>query len=115
MLLGQLLTFASQRNLGTPASFIVRTALWTSWQRVNMMYLYAIVSQEIHSGYRAFVGIELVLCEFQIAPRYNVQDMSRTYAFHDKTYFMCAWAFELLTKEPCNVGADFRRFHERFN
>ena len=115
LILGQLLTIASQRDPGTAAWFIVRTALWTSWQRINMPCFCAIVSREIHLGYRAFVGAELVLREFQIAPRYNVQDMSRSYAFHDKAYYMCSWAFELLIKEPCCVGGDFRRFHERFN
>lgn len=115
MFLEQVLTIASERKPGTPAWFIVRTALWTSWQRVNMLYLFAIVSKEIHLGYRAFVGDELASREFQIAPQYSVHDMSRTTRSHDKGSYMCSWAFDLLAKEPCSIGADFRRFHERFN
>ena len=115
MFLEKLLTIASQRDSGTQAWFIVCTALWTSWQRVNMLYLFAIVSKEIHLGYRAFVGGELASREFQIAPRVSIQDMSRIVASQDKAYYMCSWAFELLAKEPCCIGGDFRRFHERFN
>lgn len=115
IVLGHLLTIASQRDSRPPASFIVRSALWTSWQRVNMLYFFAIVSKGIHLGYRDLVGAELVLHQFQIAPRFSVQDFSRSLAFDHKAFYMCSWAFELVMNEPCCVGADFRRFHELFN
>lgn len=115
MFLEQLLTVASQRESRTQVGFIVRAALWTSWQRVNMLYLFAVVTKGIYLGFGALDDAEIASRDFQIAPRYSVQDMSKTYPFHDRSIYMCSWAFELLNKEPCCIGADFQRFHERFN
>lgn len=120
ILLERLLTIASQREsredlVGQQAEYIVRSALWTSWQRVKMLYLFAIVNKGVHLGFRPFDAAEIVSREFHIAPRFSIHDMSKTFALHDRSNYMCSWAFELLTKEPCCIGADFRRFHERFN
>lgn len=115
MLLGELLTITSQQKSDETSWFIVRAALWTSWQRVNMLYLYAIVSKEIQLGCRAFVDADIVLPEFQVAPDRSIHDLSRTEASKDQAYYMCSWAFELLRKESCCIGVDFRRFHKRFS
>lgn len=115
LFLEQVLTVASQRDSGDQVGFIVRAALWTSWQRINMLYLFAVVTKGIYLGFGACDGAELASREFEIGPRYSVQDMSKSYPFHDKSLYMCSWAFELLKKEPCCIGADFQRFHERFN
>ena len=120
MFLEQLLTIASQQGsrqdlVGLHAGYIVKSAIWTSWQRVKMLYLFAIVNKGIHLGFRVVDAAEIVSREFYIEPRFSVHDMLKTYALHDRPAYMCAWAFELLTKEPCCIGADFRRFYERFN
>ena len=120
MFLGQLLTIASQRHsrqdlIATQAGYIVSSAIWTSWQRVKMLYLFAIVSRGVHIGFRSFDAAEIVSREFFIGTQTSVHDMPQKYASQGKSNYMCAWAFELLAEEPCCIGADFRRFHERFN
>lgn len=117
-LLEQLVTLASQRDGKSPAGFILRAALWTSWQRVYMLYLFAIIGNEIHRGPGALVGAEIVSREFQLAERYGVHEMQNDYSvafspIWDRPDNMCSWAFEILKREPCCMGLDFRRFLER--
>ena len=119
MFLEQLLTIASQQQsrqdlIGQQAGYIVSSAIWTSWQRVKMLYLFAIVSRGVHIGFSSFDAAEIVSREFSIETQLSIHDMPQTYASQDRSDYMCAWAFENLAKEPCCIGADFRRFHERF-
>ena len=120
MFLEQLLTIAAQWQLrqdlvGQQAGYIVRSALWTSWQQVKMLYLFAIVNKGVHLGFRLFDAVEIVSREFHGELHITINDMSKTYTLEDRSTYICNWAFELLTKEQCCIGGDFRRFHERFN
>lgn len=116
-LLEQLVTLVSQRDRKSPAGFVLRAALWLSWQRAYMLYLFAIISNEICRGQGALIGAEIVSREFQLTERYGVQEMVNYYSvgMWDRPDSMCSWAFEILQREPCCVGLDLRRFFERLN
>ena len=117
-LLEQLLTLVSQRDHNSPANFVLRASLWTSWQRVYMLFLYAIVSHQIGRKQGILVGAEVVSRDFQLAPRTHLRDTQDLYSSacsptFDRPEYMCSLTFEVLQREPCCLGSDFRRLYER--
>lgn len=97
--------------------FIVRAALWSSWQRSVTLYHYANLRDVLRfkrvlgRGHRA--NIEK-LRSTRPNPGLSIHDMSRLYAARGKARSMCSWAFELLRTETVCLGADFRTFHQRY-
>lgn len=119
--IGDLLSTASRLSTSSRSEeegmrwFLVRAFLWSSWQRSCMLYFYSNLSSHVWSGYNDHNGHSLSLQSFFPAPGMSLQEMSKRVASLEKPAYMCSWAFELLRTEPCALGADFRRFHQRFS
>ena len=118
-LLGELLSLASQRasSPGNQNWFIVRAALWTSWQRISMLYFFALVGAEHRLDNQAGFADEdrLALRDFQPAADLSIRYRELVYAFCDKPDYMCTWAFEFLKRQPSCIGLDLRRLLQRFD
>ena len=69
--------------------FLVRTFIWTSSSRCNILRLSHIMGTYIKAGF---------------------DDSDHTYTLN-----LCGWAFELLRNDPATIGMDFRRFHQRYS
>lgn len=119
-LLAELLEASSGMTLNSTSDserqqwYIVRAAIWSSWQRSTMLYHYASLRQVLERG---FVWSEK---SHQLRttipnPEMSIQEMSLRNAGHGKVRSMCSWAFELLRTEPVCLGMDFRTFHHRYS
>lgn len=93
---------------------LIRSFLWTSWQRSSMLYFHSNLSGHVLSGFNDHSAHNLALRGFSPVPGLSVEQMSRRFASQEKPASMCGWAFELLRSDPCAIGSDFRRFHQRF-
>lgn len=97
--------------------FIVRAALWSSWQRSVMLYHYAnlrdvlLFRRGLGLGNRGNINN---LRSTKPNPGLSIHEMSRLYAARGKARSMCSWAFELLRTETVCLGPDFRAFHRRY-
>ena len=49
------------------------------------------------------------------SPNITIHEMSRLVSSNHRSPYMCGWNFELLRVNSICIGADFRRFHQRFN
>ena len=98
--------------------FIIRAALWSSWQRSVMLYHYANLRDALLSerGLQGWHRLKINdLRSTKPNPGLSIHDMSRLYAAQGKARSMCSWAFELLRTETVCLGADFRTFHQRYS
>ena len=92
--------------------FVVRAFLWTSWQRTVMIYFSFLLALNLDSGVDdGQVSRAVFLQSFAPISGMSLQEMSKRYATLGKSHYMCAWAFELLRKNPVCMSMDFRRFH----
>lgn len=96
--------------------FIVRAALWSSWQRSVMLYHYANLRDalEMRMGFTGNQRRRINLRSTNPNPGLSVHEMSNLQAAHGKARSMCSWAFELLRTEQVCLGMDFRTFHQRY-
>nr|AUW31389.1 hypothetical protein [Cladonia uncialis subsp. uncialis] len=114
-LLERLLTLVSQHDEASAANFVLRAALWTSWQRVYMLYHYAIVGHQIRRDQETLIGAEIMSRDFEVAPRTHLRDVQEQYSYTwYRPVYMCSLSFDVLQREPCCLGSDFRRLIERF-
>ena len=98
--------------------FIIRAALWSSWQRSVMLYHYANLRDALlfRRGLQGNNRLKIDnLRSTKPNPGLSIHDMSRLYAAQGKARSMCSWAFELLRTETVCLGADFRTFHQRYS
>lgn len=95
--------------------FVVRAFLWTSWQRCQMLYFQLAASRELAQGSSDGKIHPLALRGTLPSPKVTIKDMSRQRASLEKSAYMCSWNFELLRTNPVCIGADFRRFHQRYS
>lgn len=94
--------------------YIVRAALWSSWQRSVMLYLFASFRDALERGWSDGHRINFNLRGTVPAPGVSIQEMSNLHAAEGKARSMCSWAFELLRTETVCLGMDFRTFHQRY-
>ncbi|KAI4215746.1 MAG: hypothetical protein LQ351_001733 [Letrouitia transgressa] len=117
-LLGELLTLASQQTSGPEQQgwFIVRTALWISWQRISMLYFFALVGAEgrLDNKWGFSQENRLALRDFQPVAGQGIQ-YRFDYLDGVKADYMCSWAYEHLKLQPSCIGMDLRRLIQRFN
>ena len=95
--------------------FIVRTFLWTSWQRCTMIYFYVVLGSHLQIGFDDQDGHSLILRGMVPSPDLSIQTFSKRWASADKPRYMCGWAFELLRSDPVCIGLDFRRLFFRYS
>lgn len=95
--------------------FIVRAFLWTSWQRCQMIYFQLVATRFLVYGSSDGKLGYLTLRGTLPSPRVTIHEMSRQRASLKKSAYMCGWNFELLRTNSVCIGADFRRFHRRYN
>ncbi|OKL60969.1 hypothetical protein UA08_03689 [Talaromyces atroroseus] len=119
-LVADLLTIVSTELANTTAAgdsdchkyFLIQAFLWTTWQRVVMLYFWWILKLILDWGYdydndEKMIGLKRVL---------NVRARSPEMQFgFSNTPYMCPWAFELLCSDRVAILQDFRVFHARFN
>lgn len=96
--------------------FVVRAALWSSWQRSVMLFLYSNLGIKLLFAMR---GNDLSLDNSRLRstkpnPGLSIHEMSALYAAKGKARSMCSWAFELLRTDDVCLGMDFRTFHRRY-
>lgn len=94
--------------------FIVRAAIWSSWQRAVMLCFYFDLTENLNEGFNINYSSQPYLLETTPVPNLPVRKMSELYATKGKAESMCSWAFELLRKDPVCLGMDFRTFHDRY-
>ena len=95
--------------------FTVRAFLWTSWQRCQMIYFQSVATSFIVHGSSDGKFENLTLRGTMPLPGVTIHEMSRQRASLEKPAYMCGWNFELLRTNSVCIGADFRRFHQRYN
>ena len=95
--------------------YIVRSALWSSWQRSSMLYYYALLSDGLERGFSGSQWGRIDHLRSSVPnPNLSLHQMLSLYAADGKSQYMCSWAFELLRTEPVCLGMDFRIFHQRY-
>lgn len=96
-------------------SFIIRVFLWTTWQRCQLIYFHvAATAAVIRGSLDGKIG-KLALRGTMLLPGTTIHETSQQCAGLGKPAYMCGWNFELLRTNPVCIGADFRRFHQRYN
>lgn len=95
--------------------FVVRAFLWTSWQRCQMLYFHLEATSYLAQGSSDGKIYPLALRGTLPSPKVTINEMSRQRASLEKPAYMCSWNFELLRTNPVCIGADFRRFHQRYS
>lgn len=92
--------------------FIVKTFLWTSWQRCLLLYSWWQLRLAVCglSGRETFI---LDLIRFQIPSTAGSQCSSGCENTQLPQY-MCTWAFEILRSNPKTESLDYRLFADRF-
>ncbi|CAG8956645.1 hypothetical protein HYFRA_00011956 [Hymenoscyphus fraxineus] len=88
------------------ALFLVKSFLWSAWQRSMMLFFCYNLEVQLKSGYQWGGKNELGLRLTNIPAQRPDAEM---------TGYMCRWAFELLRTDRGAMGLDFRRFHTRYN
>lgn len=95
--------------------FLVRAFLWTSWQRTVMIYFSLLLAQHLEGGVDDQpASIAVSLQSFSPISGVSLQETSKRYAFVGKSPYMCAWALQLLRRNPVCISMDFRRFHRLY-
>ena len=95
--------------------YIVRAALWSSWQRGLMLYHYANLRDALERGLTGSQRLRISLRSTTPTPGLSIHELSSLHAAHGKARSMCSWAFELLRTEPICLSTDFRTFHQRYS
>ena len=96
-------------------SFIIRAFLWTTWQRCQMLYFHLKATDAVIGGSSdGKIGKEALRGTIP-SPGTTVHEMSERYAGLGKPAYMCGWNFELLRTDSVCIGADFRKFHQRYS
>ena len=95
--------------------FIVRAFLWTSWQRCQMIYFHLVATEVLDVGSSDGKIMPLTLRGTLPLPGVTIHEMSKQRASLEKPAYMCGWNFELLRINSVCIGADFRKFHQRYN
>lgn len=96
-------------------SFVVRAFLWTTWQRCQLIYFHAAATQALIYGSPDGKVGKLALHGTMPSPNATIHEISRLYAALAKPCYMCGWSFEMLRTNTVCIGADFRRFFERYD
>lgn len=89
---------------------MLRTFLWTVWQRSIMLYFYYVIGVQLHSGYSSKWNALLSVRAPETLSELEEED----YRGNGVDY-LCNWAFELLRTSRSAVGLDFRRLLSRFD
>ena len=95
-------------------SFIVRTFLWTTWQRCQMIYFHLAATDTMTRGSLDGKSGQLTLRGTMPLPSATIHEIAKQCASLGKSAYMCGWNFELLRINPVCIGADFRRFHQLY-
>ena len=106
---------SSGNQVDSDTWFVVRAAIWSSWQRCQMLYFWGLARNDLAPSNRvSWSRSGMLLLSPTPSPGLSLQKMSRRCASHGKEDYMCSWAFELLrVQQPC-IGMDFRRLHAFF-
>ncbi|KAF8857850.1 hypothetical protein BDZ45DRAFT_422888 [Acephala macrosclerotiorum] len=87
------------------ARFLVKSFLWSVWQRSMMLFFGYCLEVQLNIGYNFDRNDQLALHPTNITPQRLEGELPG---------YMCRWAFELLRTDRGAIGVDFRRFHERY-
>ena len=105
------LTSQSKSSAEYQVWYIVRSALWSSWQRSSMLYYYALLKDAFQRGFSGNQwGMVDYLRSTNPNPGVSIHQMSSLYAAHGKAQYMCSWAFELLRTELSVLAWTFEHF-----
>ena len=108
-------TSAVSDDDGLWISFTIRALLWTSWQRLQMIYYQLVSDAFLRHGSSDGKTHKLTMRGTFPSPGITIHELSKQRANLQKSPYMCGWNFEVLRTNPVCIGADFRRFHQRFS
>ena len=116
--MGELLDVCTSHSASSSESdqwqwLIVRSFLFHAWQRALMLKSYFTLGLHLAVGYQHATDVTNFRT-VSLTPDMDMKRYSKLYASKAQPDYMCSWAFELLRTEPVSIGADFRRFHERY-
>ena len=104
----------SKKEISTEL-FIVKAYLWTSWQRMILLYYHWILAMQLPQGYMEHVDIVMTplkgLDIFKKAIDKSAQNRLDTQV----PSYMCNWALRVLQEDKAIVVRDYRRFFQRFS
>ncbi len=107
-------SFSSSKTSAARYSwFLVRSFLWTSWQRTVMIYFSLLLARHLESGVEDNIS-RVFLQSFSPVAGLSLQEISRRYASVGRSHYMCAWAFQLLRSNPVCLNMDFRKAHRLY-
>jgi len=89
---------------------VVKAFLWTSLQRVLMLYLWTHLDDHLQTGFsfdNQGMNIRALDSISEISIQLTLQELDDK----KKAPYMCSWAYELLRNDRAAVTADLRRFH----
>jgi len=95
--------------------FIVRAAIWSSWQRCVMLYYWRALRDGLEKGFGSNMLFGLDLRNTTPTPGKSIRQMSKTYSERGKSISMCSWALGLLRSESVCISMDLRMLHTRYN
>lgn len=95
----------------TAESLVLKTFLWTSWQRAVMLQFSYLMSGHLRVGYD-FSRNEALSLDMPRALQKAFQGENST--LRDLPPYLCRWAFESIRSDRAAVMLDFRDFLERY-
>ncbi|MCJ1240192.1 hypothetical protein MMC14_008192 [Varicellaria rhodocarpa] len=94
--------------------YVVRAALWTTWQRSMMIFSYQVLQLQIKEGYVDERESLNNSRRMSLATEISVDLVLQKSIENLKENYMCNWAYRLVLNGYISNGLDLRRFHERF-
>lgn len=93
--------------------FAVRAYLWSFWQRLKFLHLYAFYAGFQHVDLDVDPSY-LTQRNFLVAPDCSVARWTQTLAETGRESNLCTWILNLVRSEPYCFGLDFRLLHQRY-
>lgn len=109
------LTDDSSADSRSPAWIIVKAFLWSSWQRVLMLYYWELLGYQLRLGYDLESNEALAIKGLASIPELFAQHNLQQLKLGRQTPYMCRWAYELLRNDRACAAMDLSRFHECYD
>lgn len=103
------LTDDSSTDSRSPAWTIVKAFLWSSWQRVLMLYYWDCLESQLRGSYSFESNNLLAIKGLASIPEFFAQHNLQQLILGKKTPYMCRWAYELLRNDRACAAMDLSR------
>ncbi|KAF8851732.1 hypothetical protein BDZ45DRAFT_140526 [Acephala macrosclerotiorum] len=93
--------------------FIVKSFLWTSFQRGTLLLLWFILDRQLKWGYTW--QISLYLPRVKLVAHKTIEAILEDLDAPLKSKYMCNWAYKSIREGQLTTALDMKLFHHRFN